>query len=128
MKKTMLDETMLEKRAEEILKIAEEYGVNSNFLFINTFRTYLVQLKILKDLEKAIQEDGAITTKEYVKGRENIYTHPAIKEYNNTVNSANRTVTTLMKIIKGSKEEECDGDEVDPLLKALNGSDVDGEE
>ena len=123
----MKNDINLEDRAEEILKIAEEYGVSSNFLFINTFKIYLVQLKIAKDLEEAINNDGTITTKEYVKGRANIYTHPAIKEYNNTVNSANKTVTTLMKIIKGSKEEE-NSDDKDLLLEALNGSDIDGEE
>ncbi len=120
----MEKEKALEEQAEKILEIAEEYGVNSNFLFINTFKTYLVQIRILKDLDEAIQKDGTITTKEYVKGRENIYTHPAIKEYNNTVNSANKTVSTLMKIIKGSKEED-NGEEVDPLLEAINGSDID---
>ena len=123
----MKKEINLDEQAEKILEIAEEYGVNSNFLFINTFKTYLVQIKILQDLEKAIKKDGTITTKEYVKGRENIYTHPAIREYNNTVNSANKTVGTLMKIIRGSKEED-DGDEKDPLLEALNGSDVDDTE
>ena len=115
----------LNEQAKKILEIAEEYGVNSNFLFINTFKTYLTQLKILQDLEEAIKNDGTITTKEYVKGRENIYTHPAIREYNNTVNSANKTVSTLMKIIRGSKEEDKDGDDEDPLLKAINGSDID---
>lgn len=115
----------LNEQAQEILKIAEEYGVNSNFLFINTFKTYLVQIKILQDLQKSIEEDGTMTTKEYVKGRENIYTNPAIREYNNTVNSANRTVVTLMKIIKGSKEEDKETEEEDPLLKALNGCDLD---
>lgn len=121
----MSNKMNLNEQAQKILEIAEEYGVNSNFLFINTFKTYLVQIKILQDLEKAIKKDGTITTKEYVKGRENIYTHPAIREYNNTVNSANRTVTTLMKIIRGSKEDDNNGNDEDPLLKALNGSDDD---
>lgn len=123
----MSNKMNLNEQAQEILRIAEEYGVNSNFLFINTFKTYLVQIKILQDLEKAIKKDGTITTKEYVKGRENIYTHPAIREYNNTVNSANRTVTTLMKIIRGSKEDDSGNEDDDPLLKALNGSGVDDE-
>jgi tRNA(Phe) wybutosine-synthesizing methylase Tyw3 len=124
-----MEETInLTEQAQKILEIAKEYGVNSNFLFINTFKTYLVQIKILQDLEKAIKKDGTITTKEYVKGRENIYTHPAIREYNNTVNSANRTVTTLMKIIRGSKEENADDENDDPLLKALNGCDADDSE
>lgn len=123
----MSNKMNLNEQAQEILRIAEEYGVNSNFLFINTFKTYLVQIKILQDLEKAIKKDGTITTKEYVKGRENIYTHPAIREYNNTVNSANRTVTTLMKIIRGSKEDDSGNEDDDPLLKALNGSGADDE-
>ena len=121
----MKEDKELKEQAEKILEIAEEYGANSNFLFINTFKTYLVQIKILQDLEKAIKKDGTITTKEYVKGRENIYTHPAIREYNNTVNSANKTVSTLMKIIRGSKEEDNNGEDDDPLMKALNGSDLD---
>ena len=121
----MEEDKKLDEQAQKILEIAEEYGVNSNFLFINTFKTYLTQLKILQDLEKAIKNDGTITTKEYVKGRANIYIHPALKEHSNTVNSANRTVSTLMKIIKGSKEDDNNGDEEDPLLRALNGSDVD---
>ena len=122
-----MEKISLNEQAQEILRIAEAYGVNSNFLFINTFKTYLVQIKILQDLEKAIKKDGTITTKEYVKGRENIYTHPAIREYNNTVNSANKTVATLMKIIRGSKEDDSGSDDEDPLLKALNGSGVDDE-
>ena len=117
----------LNEQAEEILRIAEEGGVQTNFFFVTTFKRYQVQITILNDLEKALKENGTLVTKEYVKGRENIYTHPAIKEYNNTVNSANRTVTTLMKIIRGSKEDDSNGDEEDPLLRALNGSDIDDE-
>ena len=115
----MSNKMNLNERAQEILKIAEEYGVNSNFLFINTFKTYLVQIKILQDLEKAINKDGTITTKEYVKGRENIYTHPAIAEYNKTSTSANQTVATLIKIIKSLRNDEEGGESDDELLNAL---------
>ena len=124
----MKEKMNLNEQAQKILEIAEEYGVNSNFFFINTFKTYLSQLKMLQDLEKAMKKDGTITTKEYVKGRENIYIHPAVKEYNNTVNSSNKTVSTLMKIIKGSKEDDSNGNEEDLLLRALNGCDIDDEE
>lgn len=116
----------LTERAQEILKIAEQYGVEKNFLFITTFKRYTVQLKVLQDLERAIDENGATVEKEYVKGRKNLYTNPAIKEYNNAVNSANKTVTTLMSIIKTNSDkynpESSDGED-DPLLRALNGDD-----
>ena len=116
----------LNERAQQILKIAEQYGVEKNFLFITTFKRYTVQLKVLQDLEKAIDENGATVEKEYVKGRKNLYTNPAIKEYNNAVNSANKTVTTLMSIIKTNSDKynpESSDEEIDPLRRVLNGDD-----
>ena len=90
----------LKKQAKEIIKIAEESGVQSNYFFITTFERYQVQIKILEDLKASIEKDGMLVTKEYVKGRKNLYSSPAVKDYNATTDSANRTVATLMKIIK----------------------------
>lgn len=109
----------LEKQAAEVLRIAQEHGVEQNFLFLTTFQRYQMQLTILNNLKETIEQDGALVTKEYVKGRENIYTHPAIGEYNKTSTAANQTVATLIKIIKSLRNgEEADGGE-DELLKAL---------
>lgn len=116
----------LNEQAQEILRIAEEGGVQTNFFFVTTFKRYQVQIQILAELEKALKDDGMLVTKEYVKGRQNVYSHPAISDYNRTTDSSNKTVTTLMKIIKGFKDEDGgNGDDEDPLLKAINGSDVD---
>ena len=109
----------LSEQAQEIIKIAEKYGVEQNFLFITTFKRYQVQLSILNELEQRIKEDGSLVTKEYVKGRENVYTHPAIGEYNKTSTSANQTVATLIKIFKSMRSEEDDGEGEDELLSAL---------
>jgi tRNA(Phe) wybutosine-synthesizing methylase Tyw3 len=115
----------LSEQAQEILRIAEENGVQTNFFFTTTFKRYNVQLTILYELEKALKENGTLVTKEYVKGRKNLYDNPAINAYNRTTDSANKTVSTLMKIIKGFKDEDSNGDDVDPLLQAINGSDID---
>ena len=112
----------LNEQAQEIIKIAEESGVQSNFFFLTTFKRYQVQLNMLNDLEKAIKEDGTTVEKEYVKGRKNLYSNPALKDYNTTTDSANRTVSTLMKIIKSYNVNETTEEE-DPLLKIINGSD-----
>ena len=109
----------LEQQAKEILEIAQKYGVEQNFLFITTFQRYQVQLNILNDLEKTINEDGLLVTKEYVKGRGNLYTHPAISEYNKTSTSANQTVATLIKIVKSLRKDEDDDEGEDELLQAL---------
>ena len=109
----------LEKQAAEVLRIAQEHGVEQNFLFLTTFQRYQVQLTILTNLQEKIEEDGALVTKEYVKGRENVYTHPAIGEYNKTSTAANQTVATLIKIIKSLRNGEGDDGGEDELLKAL---------
>ena len=115
----MANKMTLQEQAKEVLRIAEEHGVEQNFFFITTFKRYQVQINILTELEKKIQEDGALVTKEYVKGRENVYTHPAISEYNKTCTSANQTVATLIKIIKSLRNGDDETDGEDELLKAL---------
>lgn len=96
----------LNAMAEEILRIAAQNGVEQNFFFITTFKRYQVQIKILNDLEKTIRSEGNTVTKEYVKGRKNVYTHPAIGEYNKTSTAANQTVQTLMKIVTTMRNED----------------------
>lgn len=109
----------IQEQANEILRIAQKFGVEQNFLFLTTFKRYQVQLSILNELEQKIKEDGSLVTKEYVKGRGNIYTHPAIGEYNKTSTSANQTVATLIKIIKTLRNDEEDNEGEDELLNAL---------
>lgn len=112
----------LTEQAQEILRIAEESGVQSNYFFITTFKRYQMQLVMLYELEKSIKDDGILVEKEYVKGRKNLYSSPAVKDYNTTTDSANRTVATLMKIIKNYNVNDTTVEE-DPLLNAINGSD-----
>ena len=109
----------LEEQSQEILRLAEESGVQSNYFFKTTFERYTVQLHILTELQKAIEEEGMLVSKEYVKGRKNLYTNPAVSDYNRTTDSANKTVSTLMKIIKNFGVEE--SDDADPLMEMING-------
>ena len=112
----------LAEQAQEILRIAEQHGVEQNFFFLTTFKRYQVQINILIDLEAAIKRDGSLVTKEYVKGRGNVYTHPAITEYNRTSTAANQTVQTLMKIIATMREDDDDtGDELLEFLRRGRG-------
>jgi hypothetical protein len=110
----------LNEQAQEIIRIAEESGVQSNFFFITTFKRYQVQLNILTELEKTIKKEGALVTKEYVKNRKNLYTNPAISDYNRTTDSANKTVTTLMRILRNFGADDNTSDD-DPLLQLING-------
>lgn len=125
----MVKKKSLNEQANEIIRIAEEAGVQTNFFFLTTFKRYQVQLNILADLEKTIKSEGTLVTKEYVKGRQNLYTSPAVTEFNRTTDSANKTVSTLIRIINGFRQEDEEREE-DPLLKIINGEvgDEDGEQ
>lgn len=112
----------LNKQANEILRIAEESGAQSNFFFVTTFKRYQVQLNILSDLEKSLKEEGMQVTKEYVKGRKNVYSNPAINDYNRTTDSANKTVATLMRILKNYGVDDDKSEDTDPLMSIINGA------
>lgn len=116
----------LQEQAAELLKQAEEKNVQTNFFFRTTFKRYQVQIRIMNELEQKINEDGALVTKEYVKGRQNVYTNPAITEYNKTSTAANQTVATLIKIIQAFSDVN-DGKEennTSKLERLLQGFDI----
>ena len=117
----------LQRQADQIMKLAEQSGIQSNFFFVTTFQRYLVQLDILEDLAKSIEEEGLTVKKEYVKGRKNLYSNPAVQSFNKTVDSANKTVATLMRILRDYGVDE-KAEDVDPLMSMINGGDLDDSE
>ena len=115
--------TELKQQAEEIKRLAETAGVENNYFFTTTFERYQMQLNILDELAKAIEDEGMLVSKEYVKGRKNLYTNPAVSDYNKTTDSANKTVATLMRIIK-TYGADVAKDDNDPLMDIINGDDA----
>lgn len=79
-----------------------------------------MQIGILNGLEKTIREEGISVTKEYVKGRKMCTSTLAISDYNQTTDSANKTIVTLMKIITTLRDRQ-DGNKPDPLFEILSG-------
>lgn len=102
------------------MQIAEENGVQGNFLFATTFDRYLFLIDTLEELKEKIKEEGLTVEKEYVRGEKNSYSSPSVKNYNATCDLANKTVTTLMKVIRDFNVEESK-EELDPLMKMING-------
>lgn len=110
----------MQEQADEILSRAEEKGVETNVFFRTTFKRYQVQMKILNELEKEINSIGMTVKKEYVKGRTNVYTNPAITEYNKTATAANGTVSTLINILKSFEGDVKEESKLTALLNSLN--------
>lgn len=101
---------------KELKALAEKYGVEDNALFQSTLNRYITQQRVIDSIEKAIDEDDVTVTKEYVKGRENAYMHPAVKELPRHADSANKTADMLLKIITSLGDMR---HEADALLDAL---------
>lgn len=114
----------LQAQAEAILKMAEESGLESNYFFVTTFQRYQTQLDILDALKDEIDETGLTVKKSYVKGKSNVYSSPCVQAFNRTTDSANKTVATLMRILKNFDSSDSRED-VDPLMDIINGGDED---
>ena len=92
----MSNKLSLQEQAQEVLRIAQEHGVEQNFFFITTFKRYQVQINILTELEKKIQikhEQSlkAKSVKRVSKGRKPGEAAPDEKRFN--VDSQNGMIT-----------------------------------
>lgn len=104
----------LNKLEKEILERARAKGIEDSYLFATTFTRYQEHLEHLKMLQNAIDENGTVVEKEYVKGRCNIYVNPAIPAYNSTAQAADKAAALLFKFIAPTvSESSAGGDEFD---------------
>lgn len=84
-----------------ILKMAKQYGVDENALFVSAAKQYALQQRVLDNIKKALdEEDSLMTRKEYVKGRENVYANPLVRELPKHSDAANKTLAVMLDIIK----------------------------
>lgn len=103
----------LKERAQKILKKAREKGDEQALLFETIFQQYLETLDHRQKLREAIVKDGATVTKEYVKGRQNLYVHPALAAYAQQGKLLLNTAQTLMTMIREKIADSDDQDDFD---------------
>lgn len=88
----------------KLLRMAKDYGVEKNALFLQAVEQYTVQARVIQDIKAALDvedDDGKLlTSKEYVKGRVNVYANPLVRELPKHADAANRTLQTMLTIIK----------------------------
>lgn len=98
-----------DKTYEELMKLAQRYNVQDNELFRAAAQQYSVQMKVIEEIKKTLdEEDSLLATKEYVKGRENIYANPLVRELPKHSDSANKTLRTMLDVIKELGREQAD--------------------
>lgn len=115
MKENKGKEKDIKELAKGILEEAKDYGMDKDSSFLTSYHLLEVQIEMLDALEKSFKEDGATITKEYVKGRENVYVHPAIDKYTKTSDSAFNKILKLKEMIdkySSSNNDDFDDDEL----------------
>ena len=103
----------MNEQAQVSLAKAREKGIEHTFMFTTTFQRYVELISHMAELQKSIKKQGCLVTKEYVKGRQNIYVHPAINAYNATAAQANNTANILMRFIVQPLSDSDDKDDFD---------------
>lgn len=83
----------------DLRKLAEDYQVDQNPLFLAAARQYENQCKMLDQLQTQIKAEGLTTVKEYVKGRENVCANPLLAEWTKLNDASNRTLSSMADII-----------------------------
>ena len=106
-----------ELSAEEIA--AADPGAPKTKLYITTLERYIDLVNMLRDLKAQIDAADLVTIKEYIKGRENEYINPAIKAYNQTCESANKTALLLLKMREQAAQAPDDPAD-DPLYRIMH--------
>lgn len=100
-----------------LLKMAENYGVSDNALFISAVNQYMTQQKVIEMIRKELEnEESVVVTKEYVKDRENVYVNPMVRELPKHSDSANKTLSVMLDIIVKLGKEPNVQDELEAFL------------
>jgi hypothetical protein len=84
---------------EELLKMAKQYGVENNALFVAAAEQYALQQKVIAMLKAGIDDGDLTTSKTYIKGENNEYAAPLVKELPKHSDAANRTAGIILDII-----------------------------
>ena len=87
------------KNIEELLKLANDYGVAENPIILELISKYNEQKQLLKKVQSQIRKDGLTCTKEYVKGRENLTANPLLDIFQKHQDSSSKTLGTLSDAI-----------------------------
>ena len=95
---------------DELLRMAKQYGVDQNALFLAAAKQYDLQQRVIEMLKAGIEEGELTTSKTYIAGQSNDYAAPLVKELPKHSDAANRTAQVILDIIVklGRKPTEAD--------------------
>lgn len=101
-----------------LIRMAKRYGIEDNPLFVSAANQYMVQQKVIEEIKKSLSDPAEYTVnKEYVKGRENLYVNPLVRELPKHSDSANKTLNAMLDIIVKLGSEPTEKDELAEFME-----------
>ena len=96
---------------DELLRMAKQYGVDQNALFLAAAKQYDLQQRVIEMLKAGIEDGELTTSKTYIAGQSNDYAAPLVKELPKHSDAANRTAGIILDIIVklGQKPDDTAG-------------------
>ena len=102
---------------EEIMKLAETYGVDDNVLFVTASQRYAGQLEMIEKIQANLHERGLVMEVIGSTGQKKMEAHPMaaqLPKYNDT---ANKTLSVMLDIIQKLGTAAPVGDKLGEFLK-----------
>ena len=84
---------------DEIMGLAEQYGVKDNVLFVSASQRYAGQLEMIDRLQDDIKNRGLTVAKTNINGVVNMDANPMISQLPKYNDTANKTLGVMLDII-----------------------------
>lgn len=100
---------------DEIMELAETYGVKDNVLFVSAAERYAGQIKIIEEMQEKLK-DGLLMTSTGSMGQEKIETNPLVIQLPKYNDTANKTLGVMLDIITKLRTAAPVGDKLGDFL------------
>ncbi len=117
--KTINSSVRIKKRLKGIIQEYNDKDDLSDIVLQSQLITLLDQLDQLDKIKKEVKKQKVTSTKEYVKGRENIVINPLEKFLGETQSRKDKTINTIVKILKDLNMTNNDSTELLTLLNNM---------
>lgn len=85
---------------DEILKLAKDFGVDKNAMFVSALDRYAIQVKMISDIREQIEKDGLMIEHTNVKGDVNVDVNPLTVQLPKYIDTANKTLLLMADIVQ----------------------------
>ena len=85
---------------DEIMKLADQYGVKDNVLFVSASKRYVGQLEMIEKIEEELNTHGMVFAKLNTNGDPVMMANPVASQLPKYNDTANKTLGVMLDIIQ----------------------------